>query len=223
MGSGAREWHVQACWSDHSISGLWVAPLTRVEFANVLSAESSSFNCEIGDRWHLGSCTKAMTGTLLAVLVEEGVVSWDLTLGATVSAVFEGMELEIPNGNGDITVLQLLTQKSGVSGNPCPENEWSLAWSLHNTSGKPPQEQRREFSRVFMMNVPLHTAPGASPKHVYNNVNFTLVALVAEEVTGCSWEELMTERLFAPLGISSAGFGAPGAEEEEIEYRRSHP
>jgi CubicO group peptidase (beta-lactamase class C family) len=34
----------------------------------------------VGDRWHLGSDTKAITATLLAVLADKGVVGWDLTI-----------------------------------------------------------------------------------------------------------------------------------------------
>ena len=32
------------------------------------------------DAFHLGSCTKAMTATLVAMLVEEGKLKWDATL-----------------------------------------------------------------------------------------------------------------------------------------------
>ena len=35
----------------------------------------------INDEFHLGSDTKAMTATLLALLVEEGKISWGTTLG----------------------------------------------------------------------------------------------------------------------------------------------
>jgi CubicO group peptidase (beta-lactamase class C family) len=33
---------------------------------------------------------------------------------------------------------------------------------------------------------------------------------MAEKVTGKSWEALMREKIFRPLGMTSAGFGAPG-------------
>ena len=33
------------------------------------------------DPFHLGSCAKAITSTLVAVLIEEGVLSWDTTIG----------------------------------------------------------------------------------------------------------------------------------------------
>src|SRR3972149_10356344 len=32
------------------------------------------------DRFHIGSCTKAMTATLVAMLVDRGKLSWDTTL-----------------------------------------------------------------------------------------------------------------------------------------------
>src|SRR5882757_6083162 len=35
------------------------------------------------DRFHLGSCTKAMTATLVAILVEEGKLNWTTILGRT--------------------------------------------------------------------------------------------------------------------------------------------
>ena len=34
----------------------------------------------LNDRFHLGSCTKAMTVTLVAMLVEEGKLNWTTTL-----------------------------------------------------------------------------------------------------------------------------------------------
>src|SRR5829696_7955246 len=41
------------------------------------SAERITFD----DRFQLGSCTKAMTATLVAMLVEEGKLNWTTTLG----------------------------------------------------------------------------------------------------------------------------------------------
>src|SRR4051812_6907251 len=32
------------------------------------------------DQWHLGSCTKSMTSTLAAILVEQGKISWTTTI-----------------------------------------------------------------------------------------------------------------------------------------------
>jgi len=37
---------------------------------------------------------------------------------------------------------------------------------------------------------------------------------MAEEVSGLSWEPLKKKRLFDPLGMSSAGFGAPNTNNQ---------
>jgi CubicO group peptidase (beta-lactamase class C family) len=35
----------------------------------------------LDDRWHLGSCTKSMTASLAAMLIEDGLLRWDTTVG----------------------------------------------------------------------------------------------------------------------------------------------
>ena len=42
------------------------------------------------------------------------------------------------------------------------------------------------------------------------NANFILAGAMLERRTGKSWEDLMTTELFQPLGMTTAGFGAPG-------------
>ena len=41
----------------------------------------------------------------------------------------------------------------------------------------------------------------------YSNSSLTLVTLAAERATGVSWEKLMSELLFEPLGLKETGFG----------------
>ncbi len=52
------------------------------------------------------------------------------------------------------------------------------------------------------------TKPGST--YAYSNVGYVLAGLMAEHVSGQSWETLMNKRLFEPLGMTSAGFGSPG-------------
>src|SRR5207248_2506036 len=44
----------------------------------------------------------------------------------------------------------------------------------------------------------------------YSNVGYVLAGHMAEEAAGAPWEELIQKRLFRPLGMKSAGFGAMG-------------
>ena len=41
----------------------------------------------LGDLWHLGSCTKSMTATMCAMLVEKGTLRWNSTLEEVFSGV----------------------------------------------------------------------------------------------------------------------------------------
>ena len=157
----------------------------------------------IQDRWHLGSCTKAMTATLIATLVEEGILSWQTTIGD----VFPDLSAANP-GWQTVTVEQLLAHQSGLRG---WQNGGGLAGplmpQLAALSG-PLLEQRREAVQLILE----HGGPVVPPgtRTDYANFGYLIAAAMAEAVTGQVWETLMAERLFVPLGMASADFGQPG-------------
>ncbi|HEY0035714.1 MAG TPA: serine hydrolase domain-containing protein, partial [Longimicrobium sp.] len=45
---------------------------------------------------------------------------------------------------------------------------------------------------------------------IYSNAGYIMAGAMLEIVTGEPWEALVTREVFRPLGMSSAGFGAPG-------------
>jgi len=63
-----------------------------------------------GDRWHIGSDTKTFTSTLIARLVEQGVMSFDDTL----AAAFPGFAKDIDQAYRAMTVTQLLSHTAGL-------------------------------------------------------------------------------------------------------------
>jgi CubicO group peptidase (beta-lactamase class C family) len=54
---------------------------------------------------------------------------------------------------------------------------------------------------------PPDVPPGT--KFVYTSTAYVMAACAIEQVAQKPWEELIRERLFAPLGITTAGFGSP--------------
>ena len=68
----------------------------------------------LNDQWHLGSDTKAMTATLVAKLVEKGRLKWE----STVAEVFPDLAAGFHPEARTITVLQLLSHRSGLKPNP---------------------------------------------------------------------------------------------------------
>ena len=49
--------------------------------------EGSPEKVTVDDKFHIGSCTKSMTATLAAIMVEEGTVRWDESLAARFPAL----------------------------------------------------------------------------------------------------------------------------------------
>ena len=49
---------------------------------------------------------------------------------------------------------------------------------------------------------------------IYSNQGYAIVGAMLEKLTGKSWEAMMTERLFEPLQMKTAGFGVPGTKDK---------
>jgi CubicO group peptidase (beta-lactamase class C family) len=168
----------------------------------------------LNDRFHLGSCTKAMTATLVAMLVEEGKLNWTTTLGElyAVKPMHPAWE--------KVTLRQVLAHRAGLRHEPgglaqvfnelVRPSRARLAWAMIQSVGNLLQ-QRMEIARQA-----LSRPPGFPPdtKYWYSNVGYILAGAVLEQLTGRAWEELMRERLFQPLGISTGGFGPPGTADK---------
>jgi CubicO group peptidase (beta-lactamase class C family) len=152
------------------------------------------------DLFHISSCTKSMTATLAAILIEEGKLRWD----ATIAEVLPELKGSIDHQYEHVTVEQLLQHRGGVPGAP-PSDAWARAWEQKGS----PTEQRYEFIQAV-----LHKPPEAPPgsKYIYSNQGYAIVGAMLEKITGTPWEALMRQRLFKPLKMSSAGFGIPGTK-----------
>ncbi|EDY20356.1 beta-lactamase [Chthoniobacter flavus Ellin428] len=149
------------------------------------------------DKWHLGSCTKSMTAMLAGMMVDEGKLSWHTTIGE----VFPDLNGAMRPSWRNVTLDQLLTHRSGAPGNP-PVELWAEALEQKGT----PTEQRLAILRGIVCNPP--EAPHGK-KFIYSNEGYAIAGAMIERVTGEAWEDLMRERIFEPLGMTSAGFGAP--------------
>lgn len=149
------------------------------------------------DLWHIGSCTKSMTATLLARYVERGLLEWDAPLAPLLA---HGYDMH-PSFAG-LTLRQLLTHRAGMPTDP------SSAASEACFGDAPLWEQRAAFTAATLMEGPTQT-PGEAA-YCYSNPGYIVAGALLEAVTGTAWEELMRRELFSPLGLTTADFGAPG-------------
>jgi CubicO group peptidase (beta-lactamase class C family) len=153
----------------------------------------------VGDRWHLGSCTKSMTATMLARLVDRGRLSWDATIGGVFGEDVRGIHEDYRA----VTIEQLLANRGGVPADLSAGGLWAALWKRTGS----PVDQRRQLLDGVVTRAP-ETRPGTA--FIYANAGFAIAGHMAERATGTAWEDLMRAELFDPLGMTGAGFGSPG-------------
>jgi D-alanyl-D-alanine carboxypeptidase len=155
----------------------------------------------INDRFHIGSLTKPMTATMMAVLVEKGEISWNTTLADAFPELQDRMHPSLQM----VTLEQLLSHRGGLQ----PFEEDKELEQLPGFTGSP-VKIRKAFSEWLVC----RGATSPVGDYVYSNAGYGLAAAMVERATGKEWESLMQELLFKPLGLNSAGFGWPA---------RTHP
>ena len=67
----------------------------------------------INDQYLLGSCTKAMTATIIGMLVQQGKLNWTSAVGD----IFPEMKPEMLPQFRDVTILELLSMTAGLPSN----------------------------------------------------------------------------------------------------------
>ncbi|MEJ5293760.1 MAG: serine hydrolase domain-containing protein [Fimbriimonadales bacterium] len=164
------------------------------------------------DRFHIGSCTKAMTATLIARLVDAGKLRWEQTIGET----FPALKSEIREAYHAVTLEQLLLHRGGIPEDRAPDP--ALMLRLRALSGDM-QTQRRQALVAVLQREP--AAPPGS-QMLYSNFGYMIAGAIAEQATGEPWETLMRRWVFHPLKMRRVGFGAPGKPARKPDQPRGH-
>jgi CubicO group peptidase (beta-lactamase class C family) len=85
-----------------------------------------------------------------------------------------------------------------------PADIWSQMWA----DGAAP-DARLKAVRALLARGPAQP-PGT---FVYSNAGYMIVGAALERIAGKPWEQILGQEIFIPLGMTSCGFGAPGASE----------
>ena len=131
----------------------------------------------------LASDSKAFTGILLAMLVDDGKLSWDDRVIDRLPA----FQLADPWTTREITLRDLITHRSGLSRG---DLLWTGGWSYDT------QELLRRV-RFLKPTWSLRSHYG------YSNLMYAAAGEVAKAVTRESWSDLVHERILIPLGMST--------------------
>jgi CubicO group peptidase (beta-lactamase class C family) len=155
----------------------------------------------VDDRWHIGSCTKAFTATLIGTLVDGKVLSWDEPLESLLPALAKNMDPAYRR----IALRQLLSHTAGLPPLTNTVTDFPTALTVVK-SVRGASAQRMALARYYLSRPPA-SAAGAFQ---YSNLGYVIAGAIAEAHTGKTWETLIHERVFDPLGIREVGFGPPG-------------
>ncbi len=152
----------------------------------------------LDDRWHLGSCTKSITATMIGVLVEQGRLSWDTTIAEVLPDLATST---MRSEYRDVTIEMLLANRGGIRHEWDVPGLWDRLWKREGSS----VEERRKMTEVMLSQTP-KVEPG---QYFYSNCGFGIAGHMAEIIMNKPWEQLVRELVFEPLGMTSAGFGVP--------------
>jgi CubicO group peptidase (beta-lactamase class C family) len=163
----------------------------------------SDVQAEPNDPFHLGSCTKAMTGSLVSLLVQQGKLKWETTL----AEYFPDLRDTMHPDYRDVTLVHLLSHRAGV---PPMTNGFAPVEGgqlLRIRAMKSPAEQRRRMTEIVLARPPVNK-PGE--KKEYSNAGISIAGAIVDRVMGEEYEAVLCRLLFEPLEMKTAGFGPMG-------------
>ncbi len=185
-----------------SVPGMSVAVLDNEQeyYINVGFADknkkaemTSEIMCE------LGSTTKAFTALGVLLLEQDGKLSREDSVKDYISwfqPTYDGNEVTI-------TIEHLLCHTSGIP-------VWTIAGLPTGTVN---DEGLLEKTVKGIQSVKLDSMPGTV--HNYATINYDVLALIIEKVSGMSYEEYIGKNVLEPLGMSNSYFRVDNAKVEQ--------
>lgn len=140
--------------------------------------------------YQIGSVSKSFTSALMAMMVEEGKLSWK----DRVKDILPDFNPVDPIIREDTRVADLMTHRMGYT---------SQAATYFPNLG---YDRAQTVKLLYRLTPEYGLRDG---KH-YNNMTFLIASQILEQVSGKTWEELLQERIFDPLGMTSASTGKEG-------------
>jgi CubicO group peptidase (beta-lactamase class C family) len=136
----------------------------------------------------IGSSSKAFTAMLVAMAADEG----KLSLDDSPKKFLPYFRLQDPDADARITLRDLLSHSSGL-------NRTDIAW----VSGV--------LNREEVIRVAAQAKPTAKlrEKFQYQNVMYAAAGEIVGRVENSTWEKLISERIFRPLGMKGSDTSVP--------------
>jgi beta-lactamase class C len=151
--------------------------------------------------FRLASLSKSFAGTISALLVQEGAMSWDTPITNQLPA----FRLRDMAGAQRVTLREVLSHRVGLAYNTYDR-------ALEANEPYPLLAER-------LAQAPLTCSPGEC--YAYQNIAFSLVGDLVFAATGDFYAHQVEKRLFHPLGMYGATYGREGLE-SSASWARPH-
>lgn len=129
----------------------------------------------------IGSASKAFTAALLGIAVDEGKVRWD----DPAERFLQGFHINDPYASRELSLRDLLSHRSGLA-------RGDLLWYAGG------YERDSILHRVRF----LEPTWSFRAQFGYQNIMYLAAGQAAAKIYNKSWDDLISERIFAPLGMS---------------------
>ena len=136
--------------------------------------------------FQIASNTKAFTTAALAMLADEGKLSWD----DPVTKFLPGFQLYDPYVTREFTVRDLVTHRSGLG-----LGAGDLLW-FHSDYSRGEIAYRIRFAKP---------ASSFRSAYAYDNVLYIVAGEIVPAIGGMSWDDFVTKRILTPLGMTETG------------------
>lgn len=198
---------------DEGLVGLASALIVNGKIDSVAAVGTREYGTDnwitVEDKFLIGSCTKAVTASLAAALIDEGVLRWQ----TTIRDVFLNLEM-LPDYE-NITLAQLLSHRAGLPKNyKNGKTTWLIDYDFDLERGSTPKDLRLQYLKNTVRDKLM--GPPGEMVH-YSNSGYILAGAMMEQVANRPIDDLFREKIFIPLGISSAGYGPPAALEPHMQ------
>ncbi|MEJ8568652.1 serine hydrolase [Elongatibacter sediminis] len=167
---------------------------------DVLSAGAAATPVDEHTLFAIASTTKAMVATGILMLIDDGL----LTLDDRVVDYIPELHFRDPLLTAQTTVRDLLTHRTGL-----PSTDF---WTFFQQM--PMDEQIIRLQSVSAV-------AGLRARHIYQNTMYELAGLLIERVSGQTWDALLRERLWRPIGMTET-FAARGRIPDTLTHVAPH-
>ena len=189
----ARVDRIFARWNHLDMPGCAVSVMRdgRLAYAQGYGSANLEYDIPISPSsvFHVASLSKQFTAMAVALLVDDGRVSWDDDIRRYVP--------EVPDFGSPITLRHLAHHVSGL------RDQWSLlrmaGWRWEEDVVK-----QTDVLELTSRQRALNFEPGAD--FLYSNTGYTLLAVMVERVSGQPFSQFTDTRIFTPLGMTATRF-----------------